>query len=143
VLELAKQRHPADVIRFPARMKVLLDECVDVENCARTSVTRCVFTVSYMKWKGLRNGAHTGQAVANGFSRSRSQPTASVPYQQHVAAHADRGCRPARGVERLWTILKPHRPRPAGDCSITFSRGTVADVRSRRSNCSGRLPQAT
>jgi hypothetical protein len=65
-------------------MKVLLDECVDVD--FRTHIpSHDVFTVSYMNWKGLRNGTLLAQAVAHGFNVLVTTDR-SVPYQQHLAA---------------------------------------------------------
>ena len=64
-------------------MKVLLDECVDV--ALRTQIVgHEVFTVSYMKWKGLRNGQLLAAAVAEGFEVLLTTDR-SVPYQQHLA----------------------------------------------------------
>lgn len=65
-------------------MKVLLDECVDVS--LRTQIVgHDVFTVSYMKWKGLKNGRLLAAAVAEGFEVLLTTDR-SVPYQQHVAS---------------------------------------------------------
>lgn len=47
-------------------MKVLLDECVDVELRTRI-VGHAVFTVWYMRWKGVKNGDLLARAVAEGF----------------------------------------------------------------------------
>ncbi len=47
-------------------MKILLDESIDVE--FRTRITgHDVFTVAYMGWKGLSNGALLARAAADGF----------------------------------------------------------------------------
>src|SRR4051794_27837746 len=47
-------------------MKILLDESVDV-NFRHRLMGHDVFTVAYMGWKGLSNGALITRAAADGF----------------------------------------------------------------------------
>jgi hypothetical protein len=64
-------------------MKVLLDECVDVD--FRKQLTgHDVFTVAYMKWKGLKNGDLLARADSEGFEVFVTTDR-GVTYQQHVA----------------------------------------------------------
>ena len=64
-------------------MKVLLDECVDVD-LRKSIVGHDVFTVTYMKWKGLKNGDLLSRAVGEGFGVFVTTDRI-VPYEQHVA----------------------------------------------------------
>jgi len=47
-------------------MKILLDEClpVDLRHCLPSHV---VFTVTYMGWSGIKNGALIARAASDGF----------------------------------------------------------------------------
>jgi hypothetical protein len=65
-------------------MKVLLDECVDVE-FRKSIIGHDVFTVAYMGWKGLKNGDLLARAVADGFEVLVTTDR-SVPYQQHLVS---------------------------------------------------------
>ena len=47
-------------------MKLLLDECMSVD-LRHELVGHDVFTVSYMKWGGTKNGTLLALAAANGF----------------------------------------------------------------------------
>jgi hypothetical protein len=49
-------------------MKVLLDEMVDVR-FRRCLPGHDVFSVDYLKWKGLKNGAIIARAAAERFAR--------------------------------------------------------------------------
>jgi hypothetical protein len=64
-------------------MKVLLDECVDVE-FRKHLAGHDAFTVAYMRWKGLKNGDLLRQAAAAGFQAIVTTDR-NVPYEQHVA----------------------------------------------------------
>jgi hypothetical protein len=63
-------------------MKVLLDECVHVG--FRSSIPgHDVFTVRFMGWNGVKNGALLSQAVAHGFEAFVTTDR-GVQHQQHV-----------------------------------------------------------
>ena len=65
-------------------MKILLDECVDVE--FRNYIAgHDVFTVSYMGWKGSKNGELLALAVGQGFEALVSTDR-GVQYEQHLAS---------------------------------------------------------
>ena len=65
-------------------MKILLDECVDVE-FRRHVVGHDVFTVAYMGWKGLKNGELLATAASAGFEVLVTTDR-GVQYQQHLSA---------------------------------------------------------
>lgn len=63
-------------------MKILLDECVDVD-LRKLIVGHDIFTVAYMKWKGLKNGVLLARAQSQGFDVFVTTDR-SVPYEQHL-----------------------------------------------------------
>jgi hypothetical protein len=64
-------------------MKILLDESIDVQFRTRI-VGHDVFTVAYMGWKGLGNGALLARAAADGFEAMITADKA-MPQQQNQA----------------------------------------------------------
>ena len=64
-------------------MKILLDESIDVQFRSRI-VGHDVFTVAYMGWKGLSNGALLGRAAGDGFEAMITADKA-MPQQQNQA----------------------------------------------------------
>jgi hypothetical protein len=65
-------------------MKVLLDECVHV--AFRHRITgHDVFTVKYMGWTGVKNGALLARAVADGFQAFVTTDR-GVAHQQQLAS---------------------------------------------------------
>jgi hypothetical protein len=64
-------------------MKLLLDECLPVD--LRHLVTgHDVFTVRYMGWSGIKNGALLALAASNGFDAVITTDR-SIPHQQNPA----------------------------------------------------------
>ena len=64
-------------------MKILLDESIDVQ--FRTRIVRHdAFTVAYMGWKGLSNGALLARAASDGFEAMITADKA-MPQQQNPA----------------------------------------------------------
>jgi transposase len=65
-------------------VKVLLDESVDVE-FHHEVVGHDVYTVTYMRWNGLKNGALLAEAAAHGFDVLVTTDR-NIPHQQNVGA---------------------------------------------------------
>ena len=65
-------------------MKVLLDESIDVE-FRHEVVGHDVYTVTYMRWNGLKNGALLAQAAEHGFDALVTTDR-NIPHQQNVGA---------------------------------------------------------
>ena len=64
-------------------MKIPLDECLPAQLRARL-VGHDVFTVTYMGWKGLRNGRLLAAAVSDGFDALLTTD-GNIEYQQKLA----------------------------------------------------------
>lgn len=65
-------------------MKVLLDESIDVR-LQRHMTGHDAFTVSFMGWKGLKNGALLARAAAEGFEALITTDQ-NLEHQQNPAA---------------------------------------------------------
>src|SRR5215218_10310134 len=65
-------------------MKVLLDECLDVRLRLRLT-GHDAFSVTFMGWNGIKNGALLSRAVAAGFDVFVTTD-GGIQHQQHVAA---------------------------------------------------------
>jgi len=65
-------------------MKVLLDENLP-HALRRELLGHDVFTVQYLGWSGLKNGALLARAAASGFEVMVTLDN-NVPYQQNIAA---------------------------------------------------------
>jgi hypothetical protein len=61
-------------------MKLLIDESIDVRFRLRLT-GHDVFTVAYLKWKGIKNGALLGQAASGGFEALITCDTAMADQQ--------------------------------------------------------------
>ncbi len=65
-------------------MKVLIDESLDVD-LRHELVGHDAFTISFMRWKGLKNGALLARASAEGFEALITSDR-EIEYQQNLAA---------------------------------------------------------
>ena len=103
-------------------MKILLDECVHHKVRAELP-GHSVFTVAYMKWTGVRNGALMKLAVENDFECLLTIDK-SIPDQHNLTA-LPLALLVVRTGGSEWLFLSPLMPRVRDALSVLQPRTVV------------------